>query len=515
MKGKITIIAVFVLLILATFLFSVKANAQVLAEENYDQKWLEGPVNPFEADDALLRKNKINEIISRITRGDKTVLRLVTYDTFEAVHDELLRRSAGKGEDGYYREVGYISCIPAFIYGGFDNQDPKVRLKSIGFLGDWIDEIGKELPTIEKEVDRRLSSTLETRREVRYGYRVLKMKIVRLRVLQAIKRGDDQVLVTITPEDFMPLVLYEPRIRTIYLGKPGAVNIRSISLDRGVDPITGALIGDRPGRAPGLDFERICLKKEVREVRDRGEVAQYFLDTAGGVDEAVSETGRGTVIADKDEADVDWKCLRALYGGLNNRSLFVREHTARVFLNYVKGLTGNANYLVPDPPNSTKYTRVLSKEFEKLAKDPYVKRVAMVAWDNVKWAEFYYWDRHDVNLRSFIENAYYFEARIGTGPGADYNGAVPERYFTKTSSALAGQNTELTGNYRNDVKEINRLICNELYLDAEYAEEKAPEPVELRRSAVDSLFNDSRSTSGRPSIPDRHDTLRGEATYEY
>ncbi len=512
MTGKRNLILLLVSLVFATFLFSTQVNAQVLSEEGYDQRFTEGAVTPFEEDDALLRINKVNEIISRVRRGDRTVLRLVVYDTFEAVHDELVRRSSGT--DGYYREVGYTSAIPAFL-GGFDNQDPKVRLKCIGFLGDWVDEIGKELPMIEQEVDKRLSSTVETRREVRYAYRVLKMKIVRVRVLRAIKQGDDQVLVTISPEDFLPLVFYEPRIRTIYLGNAGLVHIRSITLDRGVAPESGDLIGDRPGRAPGLDLERICLKVEKHAGRDLGEVAQYF---KGTTNVALTAEDRDTTVPINTEDALDWKCLRGLFAGINNKSLFVREHCARIFLNYVRGLSANKNYLVPDPAKAGEFRRTYSNDFFKyIANDPYMRRIAQVAWENVKWSEFYYWDRHDVNLKQFIRNAYYFERKL-KHPDDSLKITVsnkPERYFTKYSSQLAGQTTEVTGNYRNDIKEINRLIGQEYILDAEYDEGKVTIASDTTvRSAVDTLFNDDRTTAGRPPAPDRHDVLMGEAAYE-
>jgi hypothetical protein len=511
MTGKRNIILLLVSLMFATLLFSAQVYAQVLSEEGYDQRYTEGAVTPFEEDDALLRINKVNEIISRIRRGDRTVLRLVVFDTMEAVHDEIVRRASGT--DGYYREVGYTSAIPAFI-GGFDNQDPKVRLKSIGFLGDWVDEIGKELPMIEQEVDKRLASTVETRREVRYAFRVLKMKIVRVRVLRAIKKGDDQVLVTISPEDFLPLVFYEPRIRTIYLGNPGVVHIRSITLDRGVAPETGELVGDRPGRAPGLDLERICLKVEKHAGRDLGEVAQYF---RGSNNVALTVTDESLTVPINEESSLDWKCLRGLFAGINNKSLFVREQCARIFLNYVRGLSGNKNYLVPDPNKAGEYRRAYSTMFAKLASDPYIRRIAQVAWENVKWSEFYYWDRHDVNLKQFIKNAYYFERKLNEPDDANrITVSTPtKRYYTQFSSLLAGQTTEVTGNYRNDIKEINRLIGQEYILDAEYDEEKVQiADLGTVQTAVDTLFNDSRTTSGRPPLPDRHDILMGEAAYE-
>jgi len=496
-------------LVFAMSLATTQGFTQTL-DEDYDRR--ERAVDPFEDEDKLLREKKIGEIISRIKRGDRTVLRLVTFDTFEAVHDEIVRAAEKGGLSGkYYHVVGERNSIPAYI-GGFDNQDPKVRLKCIGFLGDWVDEVGVDTHVIEKAVDRRLATNVETRKEVRYGYRVLKMKIVRRRVIGALKKGDQKILVTITPEEFLPLVFYEPRIRTIYLGSAGAVRIRSIMLDPGVEPETGRLVSDRPGRAAGLDIERICYTG-VKEVGDQGETAQWLKDVrgAGTIDQAAQSGGyvsggtSGTVAG---EGTVDYKCVKSVYAGLDNKSLFVREHCARIFLNYARGKTGDPNYTAGG-------IRKNDKGLNEMARSPYYVRLAQVAWDNVKWSEYYYNDRVTSNsdLGSFIKHTNYleYEDTIGAGLG-EYTKNTTTRYFTNAvKSNYPEWGTELTGNYRNDVKEINRVLGLSWYIDAEYILEVQKS---VRRSRIDTLFNDKERVD-RPRRPDRSDKIEGESDTSY
>jgi hypothetical protein len=507
MNKKLMLLTLFLSL---SMLFTIQGFSQAL-DEDYDRR--EKAVDPFEDEDKLLREKKISEIINRVKRGDQTVLRLVTFDTFEAVHDEIVKQAenqaAMKGTSGkYYNVIGERNSLPAYI-GGFDNQDPKVRLKCIGFLGDWVDEVGVDTALIEKAVDRRLATNIETRKEVRYGYRVLKMKIVRLRVISALKKGDQKILVTITPEEFLPLVFYEPRIRTIYLGTAGAVRIRSIVLDPGVEPETGKLVSSRPGRAEGLDIERICYTA-VRESGDNGETAQWLRETRGaGTIEQAAESGGavsgGTAGTIASETNVDTKCLQAVYAGLDNKSLFVREHCARIFLNYARGSSGDKNYTAGG-------TRKFNEALGEMARSPYYVRLAQVAWDNVKWSEYYYNDRVTAgsNVASFIRQQNYLEYEYRPNGGVANNEYVPartKRYFTDSVNANYPEwGTELTGNYRNDVKEICRVLGLSWYIDAEYILEVQKSIV---RSRIDTLFNDQDRVD-RPRRPDRSDRLEGE-----
>jgi hypothetical protein len=472
-----------ILFIMVALAFNLQVFAQL--EEDYDRR--ERAVDPFEDEEGLFRKRKISQIISRIGRGDKTVLRLVTFDTFNAVHDKIveLAREAG-GAAKYYSIINNVRALPAYV-GGFDNQDPKVRLKCIGFLGDWVDEVGSNLSYIEKEVDRRLSTNIETRREVRYGYRVLKMKIVRKKVIGALKGGDENALVHISPEEFLPLVFYEPRIRTIYLGHPGSVKIRSIVLDPGIEPETGKVVG---GRASGLNIEEICYKS-VTKTADLGEVAQWFRDAGGNQDNA--KVSNVTVA----KGDVDWGCVRAVFSGLDNRSLFVREHSARIFLNYAAGCTGDPNYTAGN-------SRKMCDALKDMACTPRYVRIAQVAWDNVKWSEYYYSDRvvDRSNVGAFIAHTHYMEFnKNGLDTSARY-ADFPDRYFTgSVKGAYPEWGTETTGNYRNDVKEINRVLGLSWYLDAEYVRVQRKS---IEKSRIETLFNP------RTGDPDREDILEGE-----
>ena len=458
-------------------------------DQDYDQRIMEGPVTPFEEEDIILRKKKIESAIRKIQMGDKRILKLVTYDMLQAIHDEVLRRAFEKIGNvqgmqkatvrknvgyNFYRILGWDRALPSFL-GCLDNADPKVRLKCIGYLGDWVDDIGQKLDLIELDVDKRLASKAETRPEVRYALQVLKWKIVRRKVLTALKNGDDQVLITISPNDFLPIVFYEPRIRTIYFGNPRAIQINSIRLDRGVNPITGAPEGEFQGRDPKLDIENICYTKEITE--------------GGGCPNCAAETSQAgyrnllaQAVRKAGERAIDWKCLRALFSGLNNRSLFVREHTIRILLNYVKGLTANPNY--------TRGDRVYSEEFKKyFADDPYVVRVSQVAWDNVKYAEFYYWDNFAPTLDAFraytnpFEYAYWKNIQN-----------KPVRYFTNKVTLMEGRETEVTGNYRNDIREWMHLIGQEYYLFFEYVPEAKVKEEKVARRAFgpETLFNRER-----------------------
>lgn len=496
---------------LLSCIFFVQGFTQSL-EEGYDRR--ERLISPFEEEEAEQKQEKVNEIINRIRKGDRTVLRLIVFDTFESVHGEVLNRTQESGRS-YYDILGGVSSLSAYI-GGFDNQDPKVRLKVIGYLGDWVDEVGRNQGMIERSVDRRLATNIETRKEVRYAYRVLKMKIVRRRLVSQIKSGNEKILIRISPEEFLPLVFYEPRIRTIYLGSPGAVRIRSILLDPGVNPETGELISERPGRAEGLDLERICYQA-VRVIGDQGEVAQWLQDVqlgGGSATDAARSGGfvgggsLGTTQVTGDIAsrpDLDWKCVKSIFGGIDNKSLFVREHSARIFLNYIRGFSGDPNYMGRSGGDPS---RVVHPELVKMSRNPYYVRLAQVSWDNVKWSEFNYNDRvtDSTNLISFISMKNYLEHEYSSDSGegstigeGSYRPGNTMRYFTEDASSFSEWGTEKTGNYRNDVKEILRILGISWYLDTEYVQESVP--TTERSSLADSLFGDD----------ERSDELEGEA----
>jgi uncharacterized protein YydD (DUF2326 family) len=175
----------------------------------------------------------IDNIIRRIQRGDPTVLKFVVYDVFTEVHKELVIRTRKHTAEGvatdFYREVGDRAALAAYI-GGLDNQDPKVRLRCIGFLGDWVDDIGEEMPRIAKAANDRLNSGIETREEVKYGLELLQLKVLRKIYLNRIFNGDEGLLRTIDPEEFIVLVHGEEFIREIFCVPPEVI-LRSIRLD--------------------------------------------------------------------------------------------------------------------------------------------------------------------------------------------------------------------------------------------------------------------------------------------
>ncbi len=527
-KKKLLVLSLF--LVMCVVIGLNKGYSQSL-NDNYDKR--ERAVDPFEHEDKILRETRINDIIKKIQSGDPTVLKLVVFDTFEAVHDEMVRR-ARKSNTNYYAVAGNERGLKAFI-GGFDNQDPKVRLKCIGYLGDWVDEVARPggMNVIKNAVESRLATNIETRKEVRYGFRVLMMKIIRIDVLNKIKKGDSEILVRISPEEFLPLVFYEPRIRTIYLGSPGAVRIRSIVLDPGVNPETGELL-NRKGRSEKLDIERICYNGiQKQRLRDSGEVDQWVRDAnkAGKAD--AFKTGGGVGggsfgATTESRANLDWACVQSIYGGVDNKSLFVREHSARIFLNYVRGYTGDPNYRGNVNTNTREYFPPNAEggngTLAKMARNPYMVRLAQVAWDNVKWSEYYYNDRvtSGTDLLSFIKHSHYLEYEFSAqNPRRQQNvsdGYVPaqtRRYFTDDARTYAEFGSEVTGNYRNDIKEILRILGLSWYIDAEYVTEGdggvATGPVNDRR--IDTLFNDNERLD-RPKTPDRSDRLDGESDTE-
>jgi hypothetical protein len=174
------------LLLSALFLVSASVTVgQNRSDDGYDSTGITlGP----EAGTSLIqdldqiKMQAINNIIRRIQAGDPTVLKFVVYDVFTEVHKELVIRTRRNQELGqntdFYAEVGNNTALAAFI-GGIDNQDPKVRLRCIGFLGDWVDDIGEEMPRIARAANDRLNSGIETREEVKYGLELLQLKVLR------------------------------------------------------------------------------------------------------------------------------------------------------------------------------------------------------------------------------------------------------------------------------------------------------------------------------------------------
>jgi hypothetical protein len=230
MSKRILLIALLVIGFI--FLVSSFAVAQTLPS-GYDEdeeditRNDEGAGTTFVQDLEEIRRKRINDIIQKMKQGDPNVLRFIVYDVFEEVHREIIRR-AREANTSYYDILGMSEAIPAFI-GGFDNQDPKVRLRCIGWLGDWVDEIGLDLADIQKRTRDRIVSRIETREEVRYAFRILDLKIVRKTILNKIYNGDERILQNITATEFIVLIHDEIFLRTAYCIDP-RIRIRSIRL---------------------------------------------------------------------------------------------------------------------------------------------------------------------------------------------------------------------------------------------------------------------------------------------
>jgi len=186
-----------------------------------------GAGTTFVQDLEEIRRRRIDDIIQKIRSGDPNVLRFIVYDVMEEVHTEVIRR-ARTTNSNFYAVLNMENAIPAYI-GGFDNQDPKVRLRCIGWLGDWTDEIGTYLADIQKRTRDRLASRIETREEVKYGLRLLDAKIVRKIVLNKVYNGDETVLQNITAGEFIYLIHDELFLREVWC-VPRNVKIRSIRL---------------------------------------------------------------------------------------------------------------------------------------------------------------------------------------------------------------------------------------------------------------------------------------------
>lgn len=310
--------------------------------EGYDEESFnltEEGTTSWEDDLEAMEEKEIQKLINRIRNGDKNVMSYIVYQTYERLHftvyaasltyfdknlvkaeaDAIRKRFLDKfkdrygPEDGkkfidrvdtrykallgqdYYNILGYRKSVPAFI-GGFNNQDPKVRLKAIGYLGDWVDDVSLDLNEIETAVEQRLASGLETRMEVRYGLEILRLKILRKRILNEIYKGTNHnVLKTIDPRDFLVLVRNEAFIRKIF-GISDKM-VRSIRLDPYIDR--------------KLDIEKTVKSKNRADSLWRLDSVDfhYFMKNPD--------------------------TFKIIFHGLQNPSLFVRENCVRLILEMI------------------------------------------------------------------------------------------------------------------------------------------------------------------------------------
>ena len=376
-----------------------------------------------------IKMQAINNIIRRIQQGDPTVLKFIVYDVFTEVHKELVirtrRNQAQNVSTDFYREVGDNAALAAFI-GGIDNQDPKVRLRCIGFLGDWVDDIGEEMPRIAQAANDRLNSGIETREEVKYGLELLQLKVLRKIYLNRIFNGDEELLRTIDPEEFIVLVHGEEFIREIFCVPPEVV-IRSIRLDpwwvQQRNAQSYRVITDLDFRTDVEEEEKNLFPNPFRGIQYldynyalqpdnsiyrnypvTGQAAYGYRDRARYLDIVSLYDLRYFRYSEKgDMYPNELSLLRAVFNGLSNDSLFVRENCARLLVRLSDGPVGTERTSGRDdqyedraihnnPPFEIRDQtgRVVSVKgnMSELARSARYQQIAMQAWDEVKYSQY-------------------------------------------------------------------------------------------------------------------------------
>jgi hypothetical protein len=495
----------------------------------------EGAGTTFVQDLEVIRRRRINAVIEEIRQGDPNTLRFIVYDVMEEVQREAIRR-AREGKSNFYAVLNMNNAIPAFI-GGFDNQDPRVRLRCIGFLGDWVDEIGTDLADIQKRTRDRIVSRIETREEVKYGLRLLDLKISRKTILNRIFQGDEKILEQITAMEFIPLVHDELFLREVYC-IPRDVLIRSIRLvPWWIDiKVLNAIVAERLRLTQRLNQVRYeaaysfregfilpnnyLLNREEEEMdkmNDSGNILPllptgtdvYRLKTEDDdlADGQEFETLKTFFYKETDAAFFtgyyDWagrwdiqslydiryfnysqtgllfdnedKLIRALFGGLRNRHLVVRENCARVIV------------MLSDPYVRLDLSgRVVGCDglLDTLSKESKYVETAINAWEEVRFAQFVDVARPS---RQYRDNAtqrdivvYYQQ----DGTMIDYN-------TTYNINRLPNP-WGYVWNYRIDMYEIlRRMGYGQLFAcDIEEERVQAVEPVETDNTYfVESLFD--------------------------
>lgn len=328
---KQTLLILLVLLLSLTL--SIPAFAQI-SEEDYDEDETRGTTPIRAPEDEFIEDEVIRlfKYLERVRRGDKNVLKLMTYRTYLAMHDavlialgateksavlsdeqiQLVNRHIASGRvkgnfRDYYSFFGNANGLPAFI-AGMENQDPKVRLKVIGYLGDWVDEKYTNLDYILSAAEARWNSQVETRDEVRYGLFLLRYKIRRYKILMAIYNGDDRVLKNISAEDFLVLIRGERAIAKLFFPElytkivvERSIYVSSIKLD----PWKPA-----PNEMPVANSNQITVvdDAEKSQLKDVRRLNEYYFKYENK------------------------KAMHAVFAGLENRHLLVRENVVQLIL---------------------------------------------------------------------------------------------------------------------------------------------------------------------------------------
>jgi hypothetical protein len=380
----------------------------------------------------VIKERAIENIIRRIRRGDPNVLRFVVYDVLAEVHrrvvqtiEESIDQRTGQATTDYYQVLGNQAALHAFI-GGFDNQDPKVRLRCIGFLGDWVDDIGEQLPLIGKAANERLNSAIETREEVKYGLELLQLKVLRKIDLNAIFNGDERRLAEIGPREFVPLVQGESFIRKMLCVPPDVV-LRSIRLnpwwiddagfvrmrtqnDEGDKAESRSFLTDR-----GFPQYRFKLRSDTSIYRNYpGDYAQEkrygYKDRAGYLDiVSLYDTRyfRYQGVEGGKKYQNEERYVPSIFMGLANPSLFVKENCARILTRLTDGplpynpedpaaagaLTGGDDpTIITEKPwelkNAEGQVIGVNGIIGQMSNNEKYRSVVKTAWTNVMFAQF-------------------------------------------------------------------------------------------------------------------------------
>jgi hypothetical protein len=406
---KQTLLILLVLLLSLTL--SIPAFAQI-SDEDYDEDETRGTTPIRAPEDEFIEDEVIRlfKYLERVRRGDKNVLKLMTYRTYLAMHDavlialgateksavlsdeqiQLVNRHIASGRvqgnfPDYYSFFGNANGLPAFI-AGMENQDPKVRLKVIGYLGDWVDEKYTNLDYILSAAEARWNSQVETRDEVRYGLFLLRYKIRRYKILMAIYGGDDRVLKNISAEDFLVLIRGERAIAKLFFPElytkivvERSIYVSSIKLD----PWKPAPNERAVANSNEITVVGDATKGNLKDVRRLNEY--YF----------------------KYE---NKKAMHAIFAGLENRHLLVRENVVQLILDaYFDWAIRLNKYAGIDSTRAagsrelkadgTGWNGLISRTNvrEKFVKEgpladwaesAYHIRVAKAAWDDVKYSTY-------------------------------------------------------------------------------------------------------------------------------
>jgi len=353
MRGKILLIISLLLMLSLMFSFASFSQSDYLPSDDNEYDALD----TLEEEEEESLEKKYDDYINRIRKGDRNVLRLIVYEEFQAVHERIKLKTRRMDGVSYYEYIGKRSSLPAY-FAGLENQDPKCRLKCIGYLADYVDEVRADYADILKAANARLASNDETRREVEFALKVLRAKIERRRLLERVKKGDMKVLQEISPDKFLILIANQKRLQIEWCYETDIeandIVLRSINLD-----YYAYISNKAQQKGATVFFER--LNKEFLTAK-----IDYRVDKVGDpfkVEAPFSDSGNVPAV------------LRVLLTGLSNPSLFVREECAYVFLDIV---------------NDRRYDSYRVDSLKTIARTAALTEIIKKAYDDVKYS-YYEW----------------------------------------------------------------------------------------------------------------------------